>query len=105
MDEKTTIISHKGLDFVSYISKETINLAVQRVANEISNDLRDKNPIFITILNGAFIFCSDLLRKLDFHLMDIEFCKASSYVETFTDFARYLNRIFEAISILCREKN
>ncbi|EGR31689.1 hypoxanthine phosphoribosyltransferase, putative [Ichthyophthirius multifiliis] len=76
------IISHKGLEFVPYISKQQLEKAVQKVADEISRDYHDKNPLFIGILNGAFIFCADLVRKLDFLGIEVEFCKVSSYQGT-----------------------
>ncbi|KAL4491865.1 hypothetical protein ABPG72_006120 [Tetrahymena utriculariae] len=75
-------ISHKGLTFVPYIQREKIAQEVKRVAQEISQDYKDKNPIFIGILNGAFIFCSDLIRNLEFLEQQVEFCKVSSYEGT-----------------------
>lgn len=45
---------------------------------EISADYKDKRPLFIAILNGAFIFAADLFRKLDIEA-EICFIKLASY--------------------------
>lgn len=45
------------------------------------NDYDDKNPIFIGILNGSFIFIADLVRELGID-MEIDFLKLSSYGDT-----------------------
>lgn len=60
------------------ISSKEIETAVKRLAEEITRDYRDKNPVMVGILKGSFIFLSDLVRKLDFPLQ-IEFVKCSSY--------------------------
>ncbi|KAL4491866.1 hypothetical protein ABPG72_006121 [Tetrahymena utriculariae] len=75
--EEVTI---KDLTFVPWISKEKIQEQIKRLAKEISDEYRDKNPLFIGILNGAFIFCSDLVRNLEFFDCSIEFCRVTSYV-------------------------
>lgn len=60
------------------ISKEEIDAAVVRLASEITRDYKDKNPLFIGILKGSFIFLADLVRQLDFPL-EIDFTRLSSY--------------------------
>ncbi len=60
------------------ISKEEIEAALKRLASEIDNDFRDKNPLIVGILKGSFIFTADLVRLLDFPL-EIEFVRLSSY--------------------------
>ena len=80
--EKTQLVSHNGLNFVPYFSRQKIGEVVKRLAAEISDAYRDKFPIFVGILNGAFIFTSDLVRNLDFIELQIEFCKVSSYAGT-----------------------
>lgn len=64
--------------FTPYLNAETIDQAVKRVASEINLDYRDKHPLFIAILNGSFMFASDLFKELT---IDAELCfiKLASY--------------------------
>lgn len=65
-----------------YISKSKISRRVKRLASKISKDYRNRNtngvPIFIGVLNGSFIFISDLVRELEIDA-EIDFLKLSSY--------------------------
>ena len=61
-----------------FISKKDIAKRVQQIANQISHRYDKKNPIFIGILNGSFIFISDLIRILKIDC-EIDFLKISSY--------------------------
>ncbi len=60
------------------ISSTDIKKRVKQIAKKINKDYEDKVPIFIGVLNGSFIFTSDLVRevKLD---VEIDFLKLSSY--------------------------
>jgi hypoxanthine phosphoribosyltransferase len=62
----------------SYIDKKAINAKVKELARKISNDYKGKVPIFIGVLNGSFIFISDLVRNVKGDL-EIDFLKLSSY--------------------------
>jgi hypoxanthine phosphoribosyltransferase len=55
-----------------------IESAVARLAQEIRQDYRDKNPILLGVLKGCFVFMADLVRALDIPL-EIEFVSLSSY--------------------------
>ena len=55
-----------------------IEIAVSRLAAEITRDYQDKHPLLIGVLKGAFVFMSDLVRLLDFPL-DVDFIRLSSY--------------------------
>ncbi|MFC1931405.1 hypoxanthine phosphoribosyltransferase [Chloroflexota bacterium] len=59
-------------------NRQAIEAAVSRLAIEISGDYHDKHPILIGVLKGAFIFLSDLIRRLDFPL-EVDFIRLSSY--------------------------
>jgi len=59
-------------------SREEIEVTVNTLAAEISNDYRGKHPILIGILKGSFVFMADLIRRLDFPL-EVEFIRLSSY--------------------------
>jgi hypoxanthine phosphoribosyltransferase len=52
--------------------------AVARLALQISRDYHGKNPLFIGILKGSFVFMADLVRCLDFPL-ELDFMRLSSY--------------------------
>ncbi len=68
-------------EFKLSISAEEIETAVIRVADSINKDLKDKDVIFLGILNGAFMFASDLLRHITFNCQ-ISFLKLASYQGT-----------------------
>lgn len=59
-------------------SRKEIAAKVKLLAQEISRDYKDKNPLVISILKGSFIFMADLIRQLDFPL-EVEFVRFSSY--------------------------
>lgn len=63
------------------ISGEKIQATIDRMAEEIARDVQDKNPLFLVVLNGAFMFAADLLKRFDFNC-EISFVKLSSYVGT-----------------------
>ena len=61
-----------------YISEQDISVRVKEISNEIASLYRDKDPILIGILNGSFIFMSDLIRHLNIDC-EVDFIKISSY--------------------------
>ena len=54
---------------------------IQALAIQISQDYRGKAPLFVGILNGCFMFASDLLKAVSIPC-EISFIKVSSYQET-----------------------
>jgi hypoxanthine phosphoribosyltransferase len=73
----TTLQIHDKL-FKPYISEEAIRDKVRELAAALDRDYRDKNPIFIAILNGAFIFAADLFKSITIDA-EISFIKLASY--------------------------
>jgi hypoxanthine phosphoribosyltransferase len=67
--------------FGIYIQDKEIQQAIQTIANEMNVLYADKKPIFISVLNGAFMFTADLLKKIDFPC-ELSFIKLSSYSGT-----------------------
>lgn len=61
-----------------FIKQSDIKKRVKELAARINNDYKDKIPIFIGILNGSFIFLSDLIREIKINC-EIDFFKLSSY--------------------------
>lgn len=64
--------------FRKLFSENEIRIQVERLASEIKADLGDKRPLFVAVLNGAFVFAADLMRALDFPC-EISFVKQRSY--------------------------
>ena len=65
-------------EFLSYITSREIEEQVARVAAEINRDYKGKKPLFIAILNGAFIFAADLFKYITLEA-EICFIKLASY--------------------------
>jgi hypoxanthine phosphoribosyltransferase len=63
-------------------SYENISQAIRKIADQMRDDLDGKNPLFICILNGAFMFASDLLKELEMEDAEISFLKLASYQGT-----------------------
>lgn len=76
-------IKIKDKQFTLSITEETIQAAVKRVGEAINKDLADKDPIFICVLNGAFMFAGDLMKTVNIPC-EITFIKLSSYVGTYS---------------------
>jgi len=73
-----TKVKVRELVFEKFINREEIDAAVQKVADGINRDYAGKNPLLLAILNGAFIFASDLMRKITVPC-EISFVKYASY--------------------------
>ncbi|WP_109097946.1 adenylate kinase [Aquimarina sp. AU58] len=71
------------LQFVPFISEEEIETAIDKVSAGLNQDLVDKNPLFIGVLNGAFMFASEVLKRFDYDC-EISFVKLASYEGTET---------------------
>lgn len=65
-------------EFDTYLSEETIQQKIKEIASRINEDYKDRRPLFIAILNGSFMFASDLFKHLDINA-EICFIKLASY--------------------------
>lgn len=74
-------IKIKDKNFTVSISEEKIFKEVERLAAQISRDLEGKNPLFLGILNGSFMFAADLFRRITIPA-EISFVKLASYEGT-----------------------
>ena len=70
-------------EFEISIPSEKIQSRITELAKQLSADMGDKNPVFIAILNGSFMFASDLFKQVDFDAQ-ITFLKLASYQGTST---------------------
>ena len=73
------------------ISEAEIEAEVARVGRQISEDFRDKNPIFVGVLKGCFIFMADLMRHVDIKCT-MDFMAVSSYSGTSSTGAVKINK-------------
>lgn len=70
-------------DFSPTIPAEEIMRQVRRVAAEINRDYEGLSPLFLVVLNGAFIFAADLMREITLQA-EVSFVKLASYAGTAT---------------------
>lgn len=68
----------KDKQFELFISEDRLQTEIKRIATDICNDYAGKNPVFLVILNGSFMFASDLFKNIQFPA-EISFIKVSSY--------------------------
>ena len=68
-------------EFSPYISQVEIESAIKRIANQINKDMHGKNPLFLVMLNGAFMFASELLKNIKTDC-ETSFVKYSTYSGT-----------------------
>ena len=73
-----SVIKVHDKSFETYLSEEVILQRVKEIAAEIANSFADKKPLFIAILNGSFMFASDLFKHLNVEA-EICFIKLASY--------------------------
>ena len=75
-------ITLHGKRFKVCATAEQIDEAVSNVAKKLNEDLKDiDTPIFLSVLNGSFMFTADLMRKIDV-VSDVVFIKVKSYEGT-----------------------
>lgn len=71
----------KDLAFEKYIDEAAVKKKVNELASQVNHDYSGKSPIFLPILNGSFIFASDLLREVTLECR-VSFVKHASYQGT-----------------------
>lgn len=68
----------KDKNFRPFLSAEDIKKRVAEVAAQINQDFVGKDPLFLAILNGSFVFAADLMREVTIP-SQISFMRVSSY--------------------------
>lgn len=68
-------------NFKRYISSAEIDEIVFQLAEKLNQDYNGKTPVFMGVLNGSFMFVSDLLKKIKFNC-ELSFVKLASYAGT-----------------------
>ena len=72
------IIKIHDLEFEQSIAASTIQERVRAIASLLNDEYQDKNPLFLGVLNGAFLFMADLFKCMDIP-SQISFIKVVSY--------------------------
>ena len=65
-------------EFIPFLSEAEITTAVAKIAGEVARDYKNEVPIFVGVLNGAFMFVSDFLKAYEYPC-EVTFVKLSSY--------------------------
>jgi hypoxanthine phosphoribosyltransferase len=71
-------VTLKDKTFVPYISSDKISGRVYQIAQKINSDLVNDMPLFLVVLNGSFMFASDLLKEINIPC-ELSFIKLASY--------------------------
>ncbi|GAB3006724.1 hypoxanthine phosphoribosyltransferase [Cyclobacterium sediminis] len=72
------MIQLKNLVFEQYLKEAVLLKRVKELANAINHDYRGKNPIFLAVLNGSFMFMSDICKEVSVDVK-VSFIKIASY--------------------------
>lgn len=75
------IVKIKDKTFRIFIPESEILSRVKNVADRLNKDFEGKNPLFLAVLNGSFIFAADLMRFVNIP-SEISFVKLASYQGT-----------------------
>ena len=68
----------KDRDFSLLLSEKMISDSIKKAAEKINKDLEGKRPLFLAVLNGSFMFASDLMKEISIDC-EISFVKLASY--------------------------
>lgn len=77
----STKIKVKDKFFSPFITAAEIDAAIEKMAAQMNMNYKDKRPLFLSVLNGSFLFTADLLRKITVDC-EVSFIKLSSYSGT-----------------------
>lgn len=76
----STIKIHDKTFKISYSEKDILE-KVKAIAERLNHDMEGKNPLFLAVLNGSFVFAADLMRMITIPC-EISFVKLASYQGT-----------------------
>jgi hypoxanthine phosphoribosyltransferase len=66
-------------EFKLFIPYEKIRSEVEKMAEQMNSDLKGRNPLFVCILNGSFMFAAEIFKRIDLLESEITFVKLASY--------------------------
>jgi hypoxanthine phosphoribosyltransferase len=87
------VITVRDKQFELFIEQEIIEEGIKRVAGQINSDLKGKDPLFLAVLNGAFMFAGELMKEVTIP-SEITFVRLASYQGTSTT-----NRVKEVLGL------
>lgn len=93
------IITLDDKNFKPYIDQKRIATEVQRIAEQINKDLKKEFPVFLAVLNGSFMFASDLLKEITIPC-ELAFVKVASYQGT-----QSMGKLNDLIGLNCEVEN
>lgn len=79
--KKSGLVQLHDLKFEPFISEGEINTSIERLAAELNEKYRDEVPVFLGILNGAFLFAAELIKRFEGDC-EVSFVKLNSYEGT-----------------------
>lgn len=88
------IITIKDKQFELFIEQEIIEQGIKRIAERMNAELKEKNPIFLAVLNGAFMFAGELMKEVSIP-SEITFVRLASYYHGTTT----SNRVQEVLGL------
>lgn len=68
-------------EFELFIPQKAITEGINKIAKQINDDFSDKEPLFVIVLNGAFMFASELIGQFN-HPCEVTFIRLKSYEGT-----------------------
>ena len=77
------VITIRDKQFELFIEQDVIEQGIKRIAEQMNSDLAGKNPIFLAVLNGAFMFAGELMKEVSVP-SEITFVRLASYHGTTT---------------------
>ena len=77
------MIQLHDLQFEPFISEEKITSSINSIAEKINRDFKDTNPVFLGVLNGAFMVASEIIKRFEGNC-EVTFVKLGSYEGTST---------------------
>ena len=66
-------------NFELFIPYEKIRSVVEEMAEKMNEDFKGKNPLFVCILNGSFMFAAEMFKRIHIVDAEISFVKLASY--------------------------
>ena len=73
-----TTIKIKDLTFKPFIVEAELEALIKKVANQINQEYFEKEPLFLSVLNGSFMFMGDLMKSINIDCL-VSFVKLASY--------------------------
>lgn len=77
------MIQLHDLEFEPFISEEKITRSIEKISEQINRDFKGENPVFLGVLNGAFMIASEIIKRFKGNC-EVTFIKLGSYEGTST---------------------